>query len=95
MGSGEFMGEKMRPAAPLREAANLNLFDVPWTACMHKAWQGVAGTVQKDGRVAGVSAGTGPSGSAGYQAKEVGTYTWGTGALLLAACAAAKCTAIT
>jgi unsaturated rhamnogalacturonyl hydrolase len=71
----------------MAEAANLKLFDVPWKDCMAKAWRGIAGTVEENGRVSGVSAGTGPSGSSGYQARDVGTYTWGTGAFLLAACA--------
>lgn len=74
----------------MAEAANLGLFEVPWTDCMDKAWRGIAATVEESGRVSGVSAGTGPSGSSGYQAKDVGTYTWGTGAFLLAACAVAK-----
>ncbi len=74
----------------MAEATNLKLFDVPWTACMDKAWQGIAATVEESGRVSGVSAGTGPSGSSGYQAKDVGTYTWGTGAFLLAGCAVAS-----
>jgi unsaturated rhamnogalacturonyl hydrolase len=78
----------------MAEAANLELFGVPWTDSMRKAWQGIARTVQASGRVSGVSAGTGPSGSAGYQAKDVGTYTWGTGSFLLAACAVAECSAI-
>ena len=34
--------------------------------------------------------GTGPSGKSGYASRKVGTYTWGTGALLLVACAYAK-----
>ena len=74
----------------MAEAANLRLFSVPWHDCMRKAWQGLAATVEPNGRVSGVSAGTGPSASAGYQARDVGTYTWGTGAFLLAACAIAK-----
>ena len=68
----------------MAEAANLKLFDVPWADCMAEAWRGIAETVEENGRVSGVSAGTGPSGSSGYQARDVGTYTWGTGAFLLA-----------
>jgi len=70
---------------------NLMLMDVPYTETMHKAWSGLARTIQPDGRVGGVSAGTGPSGKPGYKARKVGTYTWGTGAFLLAACAYADC----
>jgi unsaturated rhamnogalacturonyl hydrolase len=72
------------------ECRNLELFDVPYVDGIRKGWAGIAGTVQPNGRVGGVSAGTGPSGKSGYQAKKLGTYTWGTGAFLLAACAFAE-----
>ncbi|MHB8897243.1 MAG: glycoside hydrolase family 88/105 protein [Thermoguttaceae bacterium] len=74
----------------MAEAANLKLFAVPWTDCMGKAWRGLAATVDASGRVRGVSAGTGPSDASGYQARQTGTYTWGTGSFLLAACALAS-----
>ena len=57
---------------------------------MRKAWAGLATTINANGRVGGVSAGTSPSGKKGYVARKVGTYTWGTGAFLLAASAWAK-----
>ncbi len=53
-------------------------------------WAGLAKTVKPNGRVGGVSAGTGPSGKSGYQARKLGTFTWGTGAFLLAARAYAE-----
>ena len=74
----------------MAECRNLKLFDVPYIETMRRAWNGLAKTILPDGRVGGVSAGTGPSGKAGYEAREVGTYTWGTGAFLLAACAYAN-----
>lgn len=74
----------------MAECRNLKLFDVPYVKTTRKAWAGLARTIQPNGRVAGVSAGTGPSGKSGYVTRQVGTYTWGTGAFLLAACAYAK-----
>jgi unsaturated rhamnogalacturonyl hydrolase len=74
----------------MAECRNCKLLDVPYIETMRKAWSGLAKTVQPDGRVGGVSAGTGPSGKEGYVGREVGTYTWGTGAFLLAACAYAE-----
>ncbi len=74
----------------MAECRDLKLIDVPWDDTMRRAWAGLAKTVGPDGRVGGVSAGTGPSGKAGYVGRKVGTYTWGTGALLLAGCAWAE-----
>ena len=74
----------------MAESRNLKLLDIPYEDTMRKAWAGLAKTINPDGVVVGVSAGTGPSGKAGYVARKVGTYTWGTGAFLLAACAYAK-----
>jgi unsaturated rhamnogalacturonyl hydrolase len=74
----------------MAECRNRKLLDMPYFETMRRAWLGLAKTIQPDGRVGGVSAGTGPSGKAGYVGREVGTYTWGTGAFLLAACAYAK-----
>jgi len=75
----------------MARCGNLKLMDVPYADVMRKAWSGLAKTIQANGRVGGVSAGTGPSGKSGYKARKVGTYTWGTGAFLLAACAYANC----
>ena len=74
----------------MAECRNLKLFDVPYVDAMRKAWAGLAKTVDPDGRVGGVSAGTGPTDKSGYAARTVGTYTWGTGAFLLAGCAYSK-----
>jgi len=80
----------------MAECRNLKLIAVtpehagPWMDTMRRAWEGLAKIVEKNGRVGGVSAGTGPSGKAGYVGRKVGTFTWGTGALLLAGCAWAE-----
>ena len=55
-----------------------------WYAAV-RAGRALSGYVADDGAVTGVSAGTGPGDAAHYQAVPVGTYTWGTGAWLLAA----------
>lgn len=49
------------------------------------AWSGLSGKVDGDGRVYDVSAGTSPADHRLYAAKPRGTFTWGTGAFLLAA----------
>ena len=72
------------------ESRNLNLLEVPYEKTIAKAWAGLAKQIGPEGRVLGVSAGTGPSDKAQYVARDVGTYTWGTGAFLLAACAYAE-----
>jgi len=72
------------------ECRNLELFDVPYVDTIQRGWAGLARTVKPGGRVGGVSAGTGPSGKSGYQGRKLGTYTWGTGAFLLAACSYAE-----
>jgi len=74
----------------MAESRNRKLIEIPYTDAMCKAWAGLAKVVDAQSRVGGVSAGTGPSGKDGYVARKVGTYTWGTGAFLLAACAYAE-----
>jgi len=74
----------------MAESRNLRLLDVPYEETMRRAWSGLAKTIKPNGIVGGVSAGTGPSGKAGYAGRKLGTYTWGTGAFLLAACAYAE-----
>jgi len=74
----------------LAECRNRKLIDVPYADAMRRAWAGLATQVDARGRVVGVSAGTGPSGMAGYVARKAGTYTWGTGAFLHAASAYAE-----
>jgi unsaturated rhamnogalacturonyl hydrolase len=73
----------------MAECRSRKLLEIPYVEVMRRAWAGLAKTIAPDGRVGGVSEGTGPSGNTGYMARKVGTYTWGTGALLLAACACA------
>lgn len=51
-----------------------------------KALRAIAPNVQPDGKVTGVSAGTGPGDFENYQKIKTGEYTWGTGAALLAFC---------
>ena len=74
----------------LAECRNLKLIEVSHTDTIRRAWAGLAKTVDRRGRVGGVSAGTGPSDKSGYLTRPLGTYTWGTGAFLLAACAYAE-----
>jgi unsaturated rhamnogalacturonyl hydrolase len=74
----------------MAECRRLKLLDVPYDATMRRVWQGLARTVLPDGRVGQVSAGTGPRGLEHYKSRELGTFTWGTGAFLLAACAYAQ-----
>ena len=74
----------------MAQCRNLNLMEVSCTDTIRKAWAGLAGQVDAEGRIIGVSAGTVPSGKSGYVARKVGTYPWGTGAFLLAACAYAE-----
>jgi unsaturated rhamnogalacturonyl hydrolase len=71
----------------MAQCRNGGLIDIPYHDAMAKAWEGLAETVDPEGSVTQVSAGTGPSDKAGYIARKRGTYTWGTGAFLLAAAA--------
>lgn len=63
--------------------------DLPDTRLIVRGWRGVASKVDGDGRVIDVSAGTGPTDYATYLKIPLGTYTWGTGAFLLAGSALA------
>ncbi|MHC4444822.1 MAG: glycoside hydrolase family 88/105 protein [Planctomycetota bacterium] len=74
----------------MAEARKLKIIDKSYDAIMHRTWAGLAKTVEPNGHVTNVSSGTGPSGKSGYVARKLGTYTWGTGAFLLAACAYAE-----
>ncbi len=71
----------------MSQCRNRSLIEIPYHNTMARAWAGLARTVDSKGRVTQVSAGTGPSDKAGYIAVKRGTYTWGTGAFLLAAVA--------
>jgi len=74
----------------LLECRNLKLFDVPYTEAMRRGWAGLAKNLNSKGYVTGVSDGTGPGDKENYQSKSTGTFRWGTGAFLLAACAYAE-----
>jgi unsaturated rhamnogalacturonyl hydrolase len=74
----------------LAETNRLNLLPVDHEAHMTKAWESLARQHDEQGRVIGVSAGTGPTDREGYARIERGTYPWGTGAFLLAASAYAR-----
>jgi len=49
-----------------------------------RALRAIEPYIEKDGKVTGVSAGTGPGDFANYMRIKTGEYTWGTGAVLLA-----------
>ncbi|GMU23272.1 MAG: hypothetical protein AMXMBFR13_33540 [Phycisphaerae bacterium] len=71
----------------LAEASRLEALEINaelWRAIM-QGWAGLAGKVDREGHVFDVSGGTGPTGYKDYAEKIRGTYTWGTGAYLLAA----------
>jgi len=55
-----------------------------------RGWQGLAAKVDAEGRVVDVSANTGPTNYETYARIPRGTYTWGTGAFLIAASAWAE-----
>jgi len=63
-----------------------NLVDTLCDPAIQLTWDGLARLVQENGVFSGVSEGTDPSDKNEYTARNVGTYTWGTGAFLLAAC---------
>jgi unsaturated rhamnogalacturonyl hydrolase len=72
------------------ESRPLGLSPSPEAAVLRRAWKGLTAQVDAQGRVTGVSAGTTPGDKARYAKVPLGTYTWGTGAFLLAACAWAQ-----
>ncbi|MFV2068497.1 MAG: glycoside hydrolase family 105 protein [Pirellulales bacterium] len=74
----------------MAECRGRKLLAIPYAEVMRRAWRGLDKTIGLDGRAGGVSAGTGPSGKEGYLERDIGTYTWGTGSLLLAGCACAE-----
>lgn len=53
-------------------------------AMARKAWAAVNERYVRDGVVTGVSAGTDPEGTEHYRTRPLGTFTWGTGAYLMA-----------
>lgn len=74
----------------MAETRRLKLAQAPDAEVMRKAWAGLKSRVDASGRLTGVSGGTRPGTKAQYAAVPTGTYTWGTGALLLAAWACAQ-----
>jgi unsaturated rhamnogalacturonyl hydrolase len=54
------------------------------TPMARRAWAAVSERYVRDGLVTGTSAGTDPKGGAHYRTRPLGTYTWGTGAYLMA-----------
>lgn len=71
--------------AALIEARELGLYDVPDPNLVPQTWSALATKIDHDGRVFDVSGGTMPHHFETYASKVRGTYTWGTGAFLLAA----------
>ncbi len=67
------------------QARNEGLYRGSSVEPLHRAWTGLAGKVDKKGRVLGVSGGTGPGSYEDYLQVGGGTHPWGTGAWLLAA----------
>ena len=74
----------------LAECRSRKFIAADYSQTMRRAWAGLSKQIDAQGRVIGVSAGTGPSGKSGYVARKAGTYTWGTGAFLHAACSYAN-----
>lgn len=74
----------------MAECRRLKLADVPGDKVLRDAWLGLASQVDRQGHLIGVSAGTGPITKDRYARIPTGTFTWGTGAFLLAACAYAE-----
>jgi len=71
------------------EAKRNRLVDLPLEQPIVKAWRGLEKRVDEHGRVVGVSAGA-PGPLRSDYLGEPGTYPWGTGAFLLAACVYAE-----
>ncbi|MCX6100524.1 MAG: glycoside hydrolase family 88 protein, partial [Candidatus Bipolaricaulota bacterium] len=72
------------------EGQRLKLIDPPSRACLKAAWRGLARQVDATGQVVGTSGGTGPSSKEAYARIRTGSYNYGTGAFLLAACSWAR-----
>ncbi len=68
------------------EAMRYKLIDADLRQTVDAAWSGLSSKLESDGRVTGVSEGTGPSLTPeNYSERKLHTYTWGTGAWLMAA----------
>ena len=71
----------------LAEGRQGRLLNASFDEPMHRAWTGLSDQLDNLGHVIGVSAGTGPGDLENYLRCPRGTYTWGTGAMLMAASA--------
>lgn len=67
----------------------LGLLDAAYDEPIERAWAGLLTQINNLGQVIGVSAGTAPGDHASYLSRARGAYLWGTGAMLMAACARA------
>ena len=67
------------------EGRKLRLLEGDFDEPIQRAWAALSTQVNNMGQAIGVSAGTGPGDRANYLARPQGTYTWGTGAMLMAA----------
>ncbi len=74
----------------LVEARRLKILPESQDAMIALTWRGVASKVDGEGRVVDVSGGTMPDALEVYATKLKGTFTWGTGAFLLAGSALAE-----
>ena len=72
------------------EGRRLHLLDATYDEPIQRAWAGLSTQVDNMGQASGVSGGTGPGDRESYLARPQGTYTWGTGAMLMAASAMAE-----
>jgi unsaturated rhamnogalacturonyl hydrolase len=70
----------------LAKAEALDLITLPNQDLITETWAALAEKVNKQGYVIDVSGGTIPDKPEVYASKITGTYTWGTGAFLMAAC---------
>ncbi len=68
----------------LVDAQRLGLYEPADPNLISHTWSALSAKVDRDGRVFDVSGGTGPLNYESYASKIRGTYTWGTGAFLLA-----------
>jgi unsaturated rhamnogalacturonyl hydrolase len=71
----------------LVKAEKLDLVTLQNDQLIYKTWSALAKKVDDEGHVTDVSGGTIPDDAEVYAQKITGTYTWGTGAFLMASCA--------
>ncbi|MGO8792859.1 MAG: glycoside hydrolase family 105 protein [Terriglobia bacterium] len=68
----------------LLKLARLGVLPVKYREAAMRGWEAVNARWVKDGKVVGVSEGTGPESREQYLERKMGTYTWGTGSYLMA-----------